>query len=335
MKKISIALCTYNGAKYLPDQLESYINQTHLPDELVVCDDCSSDQTQEIIRKFAQKAPFPVHLNINEKNLRSTKNFERAISLCTGDLIFLSDQDDYWMPEKVEKIVAEFEKNEKIGMVFSDAELVDEKLNSLKCRLWTHTFIRKRRKQALKGKLFNILLCENVVTGATMAFRSDYRKVFMPIPDNIPNLIHDGWISLLIANEAEVAFTNKPLIKYRQHSGQQLGIDYENDFKLDFTERKKRFATSIEVNLKDVFRLNRLEKLFASCPQLADRRNTISFDDIRIEKNEKSEHYEARMNLPLSRFGRFLPVCREFLTGRYNRFSNGFLSAMKDLFEKW
>ncbi|MGI8494180.1 MAG: hypothetical protein ACR2L1_02555, partial [Pyrinomonadaceae bacterium] len=100
-------------------------------------------------------------------------------------------------------------------------------------------------------------------------------------------------------------------------------------------ERKQKFAVSLKINGEEQAKLSRLEKIFKEYPQFAERRKKISIDDVRIEKNEKSEHYEARMNLPLSRFGRFLPVCREFLTGRYNRFSNGFLSAMKDLFEKW
>ncbi len=335
MNKISIALCTYNGAKFLPEQLESYLHQTRLPDELIVCDDCSTDNTPQIIQEFTLKAPFPVHLHINEKNLRSTKNFERAISLCTGDLIFLSDQDDYWMPEKLEKIAAEFEKNEKIGMVFSDAELVDENLKSLNRRLWNHTFTKDRRADVSNGKIFDVLLSENVVTGAAMAFRSEYRKVFMPIPDDIPNLIHDGWISLLIANESKVAFISEPLIKYRQHSAQQFGIGYKTNSNLNFIRRKKHFAASIEFNRKERDRINKLERIIASHSQFAERRDPIFFNALRSEKAEKEKHYEARMNLPLPRVGRIFPVCREFWTKRYHRFSNGILSVMKDLLEKW
>ncbi len=335
MNKISIALCTYNGAKFLPAQLESYLHQTCLPDELIVCDDCSTDETLQIIQEFTRKAPFPVHLHINEKNLRSTKNFEQAISLCTGDLIFLSDQDDYWMPEKVERIADEFAKKEKIGMVFSDAELVDENLKSLNRRLWNHTFTSERRRAALCGSFFEILLSENVVTGATMAFRSEYRKNFMPIPDDIPNLIHDAWIALLISNKAQVFFFNEPLIKYRQHSAQQLGIDYKTELKLNFEQRKKRFAESIETNRKDILRLNNLEKIFAVHPKMNEQNDIMLFDRLRKEKNEKVMHYEARMNLPLSKIGRFLPIFKEILTGRYHHFSKGFLSGLKDLFESW
>ncbi|MCA1556539.1 MAG: glycosyltransferase, partial [Acidobacteria bacterium] len=85
--KFSIALCTYNGARYLPAQLDSIAAQTLLPDELVICDDCSTDETRDVITSFAARAPFAVRLYVNEVNLGSTKNFEQAISLCTGDII--------------------------------------------------------------------------------------------------------------------------------------------------------------------------------------------------------------------------------------------------------
>src|SRR5262245_33463585 len=126
--KISIALCTYNGAKFLSSQLESYLVQTQMPDEVVVCDDRSNDQTVEILKAFAERAPFSVRVLVNDQNLGSTKNFEKAISLCSGEFIFLSDQDDIWNPDKIEKMTAPFENDPDVGLVFSDVELVDESL---------------------------------------------------------------------------------------------------------------------------------------------------------------------------------------------------------------
>lgn len=99
--KISIAMATYNGAKYLQEQLDSFVTQTRQPDELVVCDDGSSDATVEILRHFAAGAPFAVEIHENEVNLSHAKNFEKALSLCGGDVIFFSDQDEVWFPEKV------------------------------------------------------------------------------------------------------------------------------------------------------------------------------------------------------------------------------------------
>lgn len=99
--RISVAVCTYNGSRFLPEQLTSIAAQTRLPDEMVVCDDGATDATAEIIEKFARTAPFLVRFIRNSQNLGSTKNFENAIGLCTGDLIALSDQDDIWMREKL------------------------------------------------------------------------------------------------------------------------------------------------------------------------------------------------------------------------------------------
>src|SRR3989339_673267 len=98
---ISIAMCTYNGEKYIEQQLNSFLTQTILPNELVICDDCSKDKTIEILQEFSKKAKFPVRIYLNEKNLGSTKNFEKAIGLSKGDIIFCSDQDDVWHNQKI------------------------------------------------------------------------------------------------------------------------------------------------------------------------------------------------------------------------------------------
>src|ERR1019366_197610 len=94
--RISVALCTYNGERFLSQQLASIGKQTRLPDELVVCDDSSTDRTVAIVREFAASVSFPVRVFENQRNLGSAANFERAIRLCDGDLIALSDQDDIW-----------------------------------------------------------------------------------------------------------------------------------------------------------------------------------------------------------------------------------------------
>jgi glycosyltransferase involved in cell wall biosynthesis len=117
-QRLSVALCTYNGTQYLQEQLDSIAAQTKLPDELVICDDRSSDNTVEIIKLFSSKVSFPVHLHINEINLRTIKNFEKAISLCTGDIIVLSDQDDVWKPCKTERILRCFQKKSRKWVCF-------------------------------------------------------------------------------------------------------------------------------------------------------------------------------------------------------------------------
>ena len=94
---ISVAMCTYNGGKYLREQLISIAKQARLPDELIVCDDVSNDATLQILNEFQKMAPFPIRIHRNGVRLGVTKNFEQAIALCNGDIIALSDQDDVWM----------------------------------------------------------------------------------------------------------------------------------------------------------------------------------------------------------------------------------------------
>ena len=133
---ISIAMCTYNGARQLREQLDSIAAQSRCPDELVVCDDCSTDATRAILSEFSASAPFPVRLHFNEQNLGSTKNFERAIDHCLGDLIALCDQDDVWLPGKLVALEAEFDRAPNVGLIFTDAEVIDEAGKPTGYTLW-------------------------------------------------------------------------------------------------------------------------------------------------------------------------------------------------------
>ncbi len=223
MTRISVAICTYNGEKYLPEQLASIAAQTHLPDELVVCDDCSSDSTPEIIKGFAGAAPFSVRFIRNPINLRSTKNFEQAIALCSGDFIALCDQDDVWLPEKLARQLAILESDPSLGGVFSDAELIDASSKPVGKRLWTTFLFTPRDQSRFQAGLWaEVMLKGNVVTGATLMFRASLRPYFMPIP---AIWVHDAWIVWMLMAHSKLAFISEPLVQYRLHSGQQIGVD--------------------------------------------------------------------------------------------------------------
>jgi glycosyltransferase involved in cell wall biosynthesis len=225
MKFISIALCTYNGARYLQQQLDSIANQTLLPVELVACDDGSSDETVEILKDFAEKAPFPVHIHINVSNLGVARNFEKCTSLCSGELIALCDQDDAWKPEKLEKLAEALNKNPEAGYVFCDAELVDENLTSLKRCLWDekpNNFSQRERQDFAHSDQLPHLLKKNMVTGACMMFRASLIPHIAPIP---PSWIHDYWIATIAtARGHRGIIVDEPLVFYRQHQDQQIGV---------------------------------------------------------------------------------------------------------------
>ena len=155
-----------------------------------MCDDRSSDSTREIIKEFAASSPFIVRLHENERNLGSTKNFERAIGLCEGELIALSDQDDVWSPSKLRRIEERFAREPGAGLVFTDAEVVDEELRPLGYRLWESVgFDRAHRRLVREGRALDVLLPGWTVTGATLAFRSRFKNLVLDIPEDLA-LIH-------------------------------------------------------------------------------------------------------------------------------------------------
>lgn len=329
MTKISIALCTYNGEAFLREQLGSISGQTLLPDEVIVCDDNSSDRTCEMIKDFAASAPFRVSLFQNSDNLGSTKNFEKVISLCSGDIIFLCDQDDVWMPEKIETIEAQFKNNPEVGLIFSDAELVGEDLLPLNKNLWDYTFPKRIRRKARTGQFYKVLLARNVVTGATAAFRSTFVPGFVPIPNHIPSLIHDGWIALVISVSAEIVFLDKPLIKYRQHPGQQLGINHEFE---KYGTMRERFSDAVKYLKSRKMMIEAFRDTLDDYPALRHEgkiERGLAIDAVEIQEN--IAHLENRIKLFDKRSGRFPIVFQELVSGRYHRFSKGLRSALKDI----
>jgi hypothetical protein len=220
--QISVALCTYNGEKYLAAQLTSLAGQQRRPDELVVCDDTSTDRTVAMLREFAATAPFPVHVHVNATNLGSTRNFEQAYSLCRGDVICPCDQDDFWLPQKVARLEQVFRAEPQLVLVFSDGYLVDDKLEKTGQRVWPNLpFPPALQRQFDAGQGPRLLLRYNVVTGAAAAFRSTLRPALLPIPTC---WVHDGWIGFLASALGPVRALPEPLLLYRQHAQQQIGV---------------------------------------------------------------------------------------------------------------
>lgn len=224
--RVSVAMCTFNGERFLRQQLESIAGQERLPDELVVCDDGSRDTSLEILREFASHARFPVRIVRNEKNLGSTKNFEKVISLCDGDLIALCDQDDVWGPQKLLRLAQVLNADELAGGVFSDATLIDADEKPIGKRLWEiHRFGFARVRDFDRMTAIRLLLKHDVVTGATLMFKAPMRSLLTPIP---ACWIHDGWIAWMIALYSRLTFVNEPLLQYRVHAAQQLGVGHLN-----------------------------------------------------------------------------------------------------------
>lgn len=324
--RMSVAMCTFNGADFLPAQLASIAEQTRLPDELIICDDASTDGTRALLESFARTTSIPVSLYFSDQNTGSVKNFERAIGLCTGDVIALSDQDDVWHKDKLELIEQHLQRNAATGMVFSDAEIVDENLNPLQRRIWEAVgFDAHRQKLLRSGRSLDVLINGWTVTGATMAFRSAYVKLALPVPTNIA-MIHDGWIALAVASVADVVFIEEPLIKYRQHERQQIGAPKRSARQperglhaFESALRRRNSATELHGILSV------LEERLVAQQNSFDCRRALAF------AGDYSLHLDVRANLPRKRLSRVPRILRELLTMRYHEYANGFKSAAKDL----
>ena len=321
---ISVAMCTYNGSKYLNQQLESISSQSLLPNELIVCDDNSTDNTIEIIKNFSKKAPFEVRLYQNSLNLGSTKNFEKAIGLCDGEIIVLSDQDDIWEKNKLQRIVEEFSKSSTIGGVFSNASLIDENGNLLKRDLWSSVkFKKKEQRKAMKGEIFKTLLKHNVVTGATMAFRSEYKNILLPIPKTF---IHDEWIALLLGIFSKIVPISDKLICYRIHPNQQIGVSQSQSLEEELIKSKE---TGSEDYLKTKKNYEEAKKIIINYGIIANKdKLIIKHLDNKINLME----YRASIHKTNNKLKRVPLVLKNVVNAHYFLYSSGFKSIMKDLF---
>ena len=230
--KISVAFIVYNGSKYLRTQLDSIIAQTHKVNEIIICDDASSDNTKEILEEYKNKHSNLFFFHYNNQNIGPTKHIEKAIQACTGELILLADQDDYWEAHKVEIIIKWFEQNPNKNGVFTNGTLINSKgeLDN-KYVLWdAMSFPNKaiKSKTELNNSLkLYINTVENCVTGATLAIRNNLAFLQKPFP-TIKNLIHDRWIAINLAENNSLGILEDKLIRYRIHSAQAIGGMTEN-----------------------------------------------------------------------------------------------------------
>ncbi|OOZ38851.1 hypothetical protein BOW53_13930 [Solemya pervernicosa gill symbiont] len=231
MVTVSVALCTYNGTRFLAQQLDSILAQSHRPDEIVVCDDASHDGTVEIIEEYSRAYPGLFRSVYNERNLGYIKNFQQAVLLCNGDLIFLSDQDDIWHENKVSTLVDSMQENEGAGYAFSDAVLVDEAGKGIGRELWRSVgFSLRKRDRYLQHHLQGeMLLARNYVTGAALCFRGHLKGLVSPFPGF---MVHDHWLALAFSTQGHYGVAvEEPLFQYRLHSGQSLGLKVRSPIK--------------------------------------------------------------------------------------------------------
>ena len=225
---ISVAMTTYNGQQYIEQQLQSIINQTTPVDEIIICDDGSTDETCNIIKRFDDKR---IILVCNPQNLGYIENFYQAIARTSGDYIFLADQDDIWRPDKVEKMVAFMERQSCVAAC-SNFELMDQdgKVIAERENYQIHPKVLSCKKPYLMLTTLQLVF-RNVAQGCTYCFDKTVKKIYVDLHNT--EVIHDHQIMLIASCAGKVGFLNEKLISYRIHEKNSIGFSKKNkEYKL-------------------------------------------------------------------------------------------------------
>jgi len=249
---VSVAIATYNGEAFLEEQFDSIYNQTYENIEVVVSDDCSVDGTCKILEEYKQK--YGLQYSINKKNLGYARNFERVLSFCRGQYIALADQDDIWLPEKLEQLLNDIGN---YSLIFSDAILIDSDGNKI-----CESFKKNAKYLADTETPFLQLCFRKFIYGCTMFFRSELLEKALPIPYGICH--HDWWLPVVAAKNGGIKFLNRKLMLYRQHDNSTIGYLKDQNlftkllgfFLLEEREKRKEFRTTLRKNFKATLNSN-------------------------------------------------------------------------------
>ena len=308
-KTIDILMATYNGEKYLEEQIDSILGQTYKNIRLIISDDCSTDNTKNILKKYQEKENIEIYYQ--KENLGYVKNFEFLLQKVENEIYMLSDQDDVWMSNKVEDTLKKLEED-NADLVFTDLEIVDENLNTI-----DKSFNRKMDKfrkieKTLGKKSFEYLY--NNITGCTIMSKKEWINKILPIPKNSKYVIHDSWIGLIISLKGKISYLDKPTIKYRQHGDNQVGTERTSHKYKKFSQIRELF-----INVKkDLFKtyIENEEKFPDDLKEL-NYKGKRYFDDIeektkinlknwtvfhKLYKNESLQYYILNfiiLNLPI------------------------------------
>ena len=300
---VSVALCTYNGGRFIEEQLLSILRQDPCASEIVVSDDGSTDQTLEIVRRVAAaNAGSDTEIRILESHGGHgvTKNFERAIAACRYDLIALADQDDIWRADKLEVMLEQFDARPDLLFLHSDARLVDGRGKPLGRELFEALEVSSEDRTAIhSGQAFTVFLRRNLATGATSMIRRALLEFAVPFPDD---WVHDEWLAIVASAVSTLDFVPETLIDYRQHGQNQIGVQ----------------VPSVAIKVRRVLepRGSRNELLQAKFRTLFARLSAIASTAVippnKIAAADEKATFEGfRAQLPAQRVRRNLSVFRE------------------------
>ena len=310
---IDVLLATYNGEKYIKEQIDSILNQSYKNIRLIISDDCSKDKTQEILKEY-EKKDNRIELHIQEKNLGVVKNIEFLLKQIKNKYYMLSDQDDVWLPEKIEKSLETLLKN-NVDLVFGDLEVVDQDLKTMYPSFGDFMLLNKKIHKYINSNRLNYIY--NCVTGCTILAKKETIQKILPLPKKSKYLIHDHWIGLMTSIYGKVAYMPEKYIKYRQHGNNQVGTDkISHGFKkldqvreLFINVKLGVFGTYVENNNRFPEDMQKLNTEIYEYFKMIENKKNINFRKWKtfheLYKTESFSYYILNfviMNLPM--FGR-------------------------------
>lgn len=320
MGKISVALAAFRGGEFLPAQLDSLLRQTRPPDEIILSDDSPDDATFRAVAPLLAAHPEIRYLR-NPAPLGADRNFEQAISLATGDLILLSDQDDFWHPGKIAALAAKLPDPERIAGAFCDSESTDRELRPLGISHWRNRGFSERERRAYAEfspeQRLSLFLRRVPAAGHDMAFTRAARALLLPFP--ALSGCHDSWIGLVIAAAGSWECVPEALTFFRQHGNNLSGSGNCSGW-------RDRLRQARESVAGDSFGWN------AALYRALEERLAGKIPAARLRRlADRREHSEARAAMAGSFLHRLRLVLNELYLRRYFRYGRGWLNVAQDL----
>ena len=277
MDTIDILMATYNGERYIKEQIDSILNQTYQNFRLIISDDASSDNTIQILKEY-EKKDNRIKVYYQEKNLGYIKNFEFLLKKVENKYYMLSDQDDVWLPEKIQKSI-DCLKNTNSDLVYGDLIVVDENLHEI-----NPSFMKLKNtfKKAKKYNDFRAVYLYNCVTGCTILSKKEFIPKILPFPENVSYMPHDYWISLIVAMNGKIKLIDEKEILYRQHGNNQIGSKKMVD-NLESFEQIRNLFIDVKLNVFKAYTEN--NKSFP------ENLKNLSQDGLKYFQNIKNKKY--------------------------------------------
>jgi glycosyltransferase involved in cell wall biosynthesis len=316
--KTSVALTTYNGEKYILEQLRSIHHQSIQPEEIVISDDNSTDGTLKIINEFKKNTNITIKIILNRRNIGYTKNFDKVLHACSGDFVFLCDQDDVWYENKIERMLNAFGANKGIDLLIHDLDFCDSNLKP----------IGQTKLERLTIAGFS---WDRMVVGMATAVRKDFLKKVLPIPAEL-QWTHDTWLHENAKRNNSRMILTEPLASYRRHESNTTKFLFINmpsflskTDAIKHIENNNRKNVSKNIVTKGLEKnLNRNIALSKYCPFLKNLE--------KVEIDKKIHLYKTRLDILNTRgVSRLVKILRNLLQKGYSIFG-GAQIAIRDLF---